>query len=47
MRVASVAPARHRKRKGGFFSRSNTDLERERASERERKRVLFSKTLSS
>ena len=28
MRVASVAPARHRNRKVGFFKRSSTDLER-------------------
>lgn len=30
MRVASVAPAKHRNRKGGFFRRSSTDLEGER-----------------
>ncbi len=30
MRVASVAPAKHRKRKVGFFKRSSTDLEKER-----------------
>lgn len=28
IRVASVAPARHRKINVGFFNRSNTDLER-------------------
>lgn len=30
MRVASVAPAKHRNRKVGFFKRSSTDLERDR-----------------
>lgn len=30
MRVASVAPAKHRNRKVGFLRRSSTDLEKER-----------------
>lgn len=30
MRVASVAPAKHRNKKVGFFRRSSTDLRRER-----------------
>lgn len=29
IRVASVAPAKHRKRKVGFFKRSSTDLKTE------------------
>lgn len=37
MRVASVAPAKHRNRKVGFFRRSSTDLEIH--SKRERVRV--------
>lgn len=28
IRVASVAPAKHRKRKVGFFNRSSTDLQK-------------------
>lgn len=30
MRVASVAPAKQRKRKVGFFKRRSTDLQKER-----------------
>ena len=41
MRVASVAPAKHRNRKVGFFRRSSTDLEIQRKKEGGREVIII------